>query len=147
MSMRILTPRGRVVNVIKVIPYAEVQSEINGDKRNRAEAASDLSVNPTGLKIFLKREIEAFAATSIYVGNLPTEKVKEVISSLLTDEYYDLSQFKYQDIKIDNSVLMFENLDITVDGGKSNPYFIETTDVTSMVDNVCLPNEFNNVAN
>lgn len=116
--MRICTPRGNVVKVVRMNVLAEEIDEFNGTRTYRGLVAKDMSVKPTGLE-FLIDDSDCFSRRRIQIGNLPFEKVVEIQRSLLKDGYYDFSGMKYQ------RVTLYDVSKIKIDNGVSLPYFDE----------------------
>ena len=117
--MRVLSPTGKLQEVIRVVPFVEKQDAFNGRVIYNSEVARDLGVNPTGLRLYLQKEQNDFFIPTIYIGNLSTEKVQEILSTILKEEYYDFSQMQYQKVSVPFCS------DVTIDGGKSLPFFEE----------------------
>ena len=116
--VRILTPVGTVEKFNVVRPVVEAKMKFNGSNRIVMEKAMNLSTEPTGIYLSCKGQPSmGFCLEStreFYVGNLPAEKVKEILKTLLTEGYYDFSQFDYQDTKSFAKVVF--------DKGASKPY-------------------------
>lgn len=115
--MRILSPRGRILSVRKVTPFAERVDTFNGRNNNCTEIAQNMSVIPTGLQFELEGDKGIFCDASLYIGNLAPEKVCEIQKALLKDGVYDFSAMEYQKDALP--------MDVVIDGGVSLPYFNE----------------------
>lgn len=114
--MRIVTPTGKVVNVCKVEPYVEVGFQINGVYSRETRPAKNMSFKPTALNISIDNHVNVLMTQTVYIGNLPAEKVQQIIEELCVSGYYDFSKMKYQQDIYNKTV---------IDNGVSRPYFIE----------------------
>lgn len=131
--IRIITPTGKLFQVLKTVPFAEKKDEFNKSVITKVEVAKDMSVNPTGIRCFVASQNDMFGdMSSVYVGNLKPEKVKEILNALLKDEFYDFSQFQYQKSK---KYTIFD--DVEIDGGNSLPYFDENIGSSFMDGTFC----------
>lgn len=118
--MVVITPTGKLVKVNKVLICVERKLEFNGKIAHLKEFATDLSCNPTGLKFYISdNKVNCWREDELYIGNLSTEKVKEILNTLLKDGSYNLSDMEYQKEKSCNLK------DLVLDGGESLPYFEE----------------------
>lgn len=117
--VRVLGATGRMYNVAAVVPMVEQRISFNGRTERKLEVARSLDVNPNGL-LFLKSgddigNCNIFEADVIeYIGNIPTEDVREILSFMLVDGFYNFSDWEYQKEK--------DMKDIKLDNGLSNPY-------------------------
>lgn len=116
--MRVLTPTGKVVKVFKVEPYVEAGFELNGIMQRVTNPAKDLSVKPTGINLSIESQHGDFARPFLYVGNLPTVEVLEILDAIGVSGFYDFTQMEYQQKSYDK---------VVIDGGSSLPYYNETT--------------------
>lgn len=114
--MRIISPSGRLFKISSVDPCVEAQYELNGMKHNASDVAKDMGMKPTGLRFHIACE-DKLADPNIYVGNLATEKVQEIMQFILKEKYYDLSKLSYQ-----KEDLMGKYI---IDAGNSLPYYSE----------------------
>lgn len=115
--MRIISPRGRILSVIKVTPFAERVDAFNGRSNICTETATDMSINPTGLRFELAGEKNVFSDAAMYIGNFTPEKVCEIQRALLQEGIYDFSSMKYQK--------NIAGQNVVIDAGVSLPYFTE----------------------
>lgn len=114
--MRILSPTGRLFKISGADAYVEADYELNGVRHLVKDVASDMSMKPTGIKFHIKCK-DKFTNQYVYIGNLTSEKVKEIMQVILREKCYDLSKLSYQHRKA------FE--EYVLDGGTSLPYFEE----------------------
>lgn len=122
--VKILSPNGKLFICGEVTPYCETKIPFNGREKFIYEPAVDMDVNPTAIVMKTSEDLndeKFFVPHSLYVGNLSTEKVAEIMEKLLTDGYYDFSKLEYQKVR------EFEC--VSFDNGKSLPY---TNDITSI---------------
>lgn len=119
MSVRVLGATGRMFEAALVVPTVEAWFTFNGRRERRFEIAKSMYENPNGL-LFLRRAKnldDLFISTNEqmeYIGNVATETVKEVLSYLLTEGFYNFSDWEYQqEADLEKIVL---------DNGKSRPY-------------------------
>lgn len=114
--MRIITPTGKVVNVCKVEPYVEVGFQINGVCSRETRPAKNMSFKPTALNISIDTHVNPLMTQTVYIGNLPAEKVQQIIEDLCVSGFYDFTKMEYQQDTYKK---------IIIDNGVSRPYFIE----------------------
>ena len=93
--MRVLTPTGKVVKVFKVEPYVEAGFELNGVMQRVTNPAKDLSVKPTGINLTVESQNGDFARPFLYVGNLPTVEIIEILDAIMVSGFYDFTQMEY----------------------------------------------------
>lgn len=119
-TMKIVTPKGTIREVDKVVPVAETRFEFNGQKRRFVEIAKDLSVQPTALALHYADVNHTFGCeVELFVGNLSFTQVTEIQQSLIKDGFFDFSSLDYQkEAVIEDTVF---------DAGKSKAY---TSDYT-----------------
>lgn len=135
--MRIITPKGELRKVKRVVAVCEMRNQFNGRMDRKIEIANDLSYKPTGLCLKFDTEGTNFRmyGQELYIGNLKTEKVQEILRKLVKEGYFDFSEMEYQ--KMD----MVENT--VFDEGKSKPYTSDfLVDYCSML--LCLGNTIPN---
>ena len=117
--VRVLGATGRIFEAAAVVPTVEARIEFNGNTQRLFEAARSMNENPNGL-LFI-RDTEYMDSDYIgtgnaleYIGNISTSKVKEALTWLLTEGFYNFSEWDYQQER---------DLDkIVLDNGKSHPY-------------------------
>ena len=109
---RILNSCGALLQVTEVQPLCEKVVSFNGHDIVMTARAKDLSVRPTAIALEIVQKNSSFLGAEIVIGNLKPDKVTEILNTLGTDEFYDFSQFTYQDIEEKK----------IIDGGKSEPY-------------------------
>lgn len=109
--MKILSCYGTLLQVTEVQPLCEEVVFFNGCDIVMTARAKDLSVRPTAMALAIVQEDSNSFGAEIIVGNLPPDKVIEILNALGKDEFYDFSQFTYQD---------YEGK--MIDRGKSGPY-------------------------
>lgn len=118
--MKIITPRGNLIKIERVARVCEKRIDFNGEKRDLFELAKNTDVPATGLALkVVENTSNVFGCQEIYIGNLKPETVNEVLKNLLTQGYFDFTQFEYQDAK--------EQKDIVLDDGVSKPFCSELT--------------------
>lgn len=109
-NMRVVLPSGAVVSVEYIKPITEKIFNFNGKRRRLIEYASDMKKEANGVCISAKLE-QGFGigvcSNNIIVGNLPNEKVQEILKQIGEKGYYDFSQFnefqkiaRFEDLKI-----------------------------------------------
>lgn len=116
--MRIITPTGKLYEMFRVEPYAERMDTFNGKVQRVTAVATDMSVRPTGVRCYVKTNKE-YETPYFYVGNLSTEKVQEILESIMKYDYYDFSKLEYQKLR-DGFIF-----NCKIDGGTSLPYYFE----------------------
>jgi hypothetical protein len=113
----IITASGKVRRVKAVNPFVENSIKVNGGVENILNPAKSIEY-ATGVLIVCGNENNCFSVDFV-VGNLPQEKVSEIVHAIAEHDYYDFSSLKYQKaVTLDYVVL---------DGGKSLPYTSELT--------------------
>ena len=121
-TMKIVTPKGAIRVVDKVVPVVEKRFEFNGDKRRFVEIAKSLSFHPTALALHFADNslgIGCDCGSELFIGNLSFEKVTEIQQSLAKEGFFDFSVLEYQKV---------DRLQKTVfDDGASKPYTSEYT--------------------
>lgn len=119
MAVRVLGATGKMFDAAWIVPVVEARISFNGRTERRIEIAKSLDENPNGL-LFL-RKVENLDWTWLsdrnqieYIGNISTEVVREALSFMLTNGFYNFSDWDYQKT---------EDLGkIVLDNGKSRPY-------------------------
>lgn len=109
--MKILSSCGTLLQVTEVQPLCEEVVSFNGHDIVMTARAKDLSVRPTAMALAIVQEDSNSFGAEIIIGNLQPDKVIEILNALGKDEFYDFSQFTYQD---------YEGK--MIDEGKSGPY-------------------------
>ena len=117
--VRVLGSTGRMYNVAAVLPMVEQRISFNGRTERKLEVARSLDVNPNGLLLLKNADdvvnYNIFESDVIeYIGNIATEDVREILAFMLTDGFYNFSDWEYQQAKAVK--------DIKLDNGLSNPY-------------------------
>ncbi len=119
-NMRVVLPSGTVVSVEYVKPVVEKIFNFNGKRRRLIEYASDMKQEANGICISARSEQGFGIGTcnnNIIVGNLPNEKVQEIIRQVSEKGYYNFSELsEYQ------KITRFEDLKI---GSEYPPYTSE----------------------
>lgn len=117
--IRVLGATGRLFEAAMVLPIVETTIAFNGNVQYKLEVARSMNESPTGL-VFLRDSGELNATFSIswsaieYIGNIPTDKVREALSHLLTEGFYNFSEWDYQkERELKKTVL---------DNGSGHPY-------------------------
>lgn len=123
--MRLKSYNGSIRNVSEVTASVERRGVFNGIKRRSFETCRNGSVKPNALVFtFSSTRPEGVGfgvggVSTLTVGNLSSEKVAEILDSLLTKGYADISNMEFQKLKLDVNAYKF-------DGGKSAaPYYSE----------------------
>lgn len=119
--MRVITPRGNLLKVDRVVRVVEKSVNFNGSTRQFFEVAKNIDVESTGIAM---RVAEAgmstvFGPYEIYVGNLKPSVVEEIITTLTKEGYFDFTKFMYQNVESQSEVVL--------DGGDSIPFCSEFT--------------------
>ena len=114
--MRIITPKGELRKVKRVVAVCEMRNQFNGRMDRKIEIANDMSYNPTGVCLELDVRDTGFVACGqeVFIGNLKTEKVQEILRKLLKEGYFDFSELEYQKADLYKETVF--------DEGKSNAY-------------------------
>lgn len=91
--MRVISPRGELINVTRVTAMSEIDVMLNGKVRTIMEACEDgKRTTATGLLMQIAdNRAESIFANNIYIGNLEPSKLKEVMEGLLTRDFFDLT--------------------------------------------------------
>lgn len=103
MSMRIISPTGRLITIKTVVPFVEEQFFFNGSKRIMSSMTKDNTVQANALRLSAgsNEAGNVFSATSsVFVGNLQPDKIKEITDSLLVKGFYDFSTMQYQKLEM-----------------------------------------------
>ena len=102
-----------------VLPIVEARSRFNGRMERKFEVARSMDENPNGL-LFLRRagnRDDFLVPTNDqieYIGNIKTEMVKEVLTFLLVEGFYNFLDWEYQkETDVKKTIL---------DNGKTRPY-------------------------
>lgn len=140
--MRILSPRGRIYNIDKVVPLIEKKEYFNDRVSVNREPVTSLALKPTAVKFIINHENNLFNKDVIVIGNLKPDVIKEMLSSLLVDGYYDFSGFTYQKVNL------VDVKKIKLDGGISLPYYEEDSNDNCYFGNVpkFLPHDYDEVS-
>ncbi len=120
--MRILTPKGILVEVLKAEPFVETRVQFNGDEVRLCQIAKDKN-QMSGLYFTLASSdsgIGFLNQNNSLIGNLKLEKVEEIMHELLTKGYADLSVLEYQPAPEQDKLTVF-------DAGESLPYYVDKT--------------------
>ena len=109
-SMRVLMPNGILVTVEKEIPAAETRISFNGREMRFCERATELGY-ANGIGFFARVPDYCGVATgeSFFIGNLSNEFVREVLATLVRQEYLDLSDLRLQKTQPMVSNYKFDN--------------------------------------
>lgn len=108
--MRILTPNGTLVTLEAAIPSIETRIPFNGREMRFCERATSLA-SANGIGFFTRVHDNCGVATgeSFFIGNLSNEFVREVLATLMRQEYLDLSDLKLQKTQPVVSNYKFDN--------------------------------------
>lgn len=119
--MRILSPTGKLLEIFRVEPYVEEKHKFNGLVHETVEVVRKLAFKPTGIKFYAvpSNSEKCFSNPNVYIGNLPANKVQEILDTMLKEGTYDFSKLDYQN-KLGEFMQNF-----TIDEGKSLPYYKE----------------------
>lgn len=131
--MKVISPLGKLLCVNKVVPIIETKINFNDTKRFLGEVVKE-GVKANGLAFKCGSIINCDFSEELIIGNLPEEKVEDILSSLMIDGYCDL-RMDYQ--KVDTMVtLQF--------GAEALPYTNEITFVgcKNYCDSLSCPNIF-----
>jgi hypothetical protein len=98
--MRFINTKGEVLEANKVYTFTEAQITLNGVKKYIVEQAKDVKY-VTGVVIHSEAGNNLFSCyqSDFVVGNLPNEKVQEIVHALGEKGYYDFSGMEYQKAK------------------------------------------------
>lgn len=119
MSVRVLGATGKMFEAAWVVPTVETRFTFNGRTERRFEIAKSLDEKPNGLLFFRKGEDLDWAWFTTknqieYIGNISTEIVREALTFMLAEGFYNFSEWDYQ---------KEEDIDkIILDNGNSLPY-------------------------
>lgn len=119
--MLIKTINGSIKEIATVELIVERRESFNGTVHRRVAVAKDMTQDISGILFTMKRDefnVDVFQPdnSKLLIGNLKREVVEELMDSLLSKGYADLSGFSYQ---TGNDISKF-----SYDRGKSNPYYI-----------------------
>ena len=116
--MRVLTPKGKILKIGKAEQVVEARVHFNGDDIRLCQVAKDKAQSVNG--VYLTKSIDGFgmASENIFIGNLKSEKVKEIMNELLTQGYVDLSALQYQPPATGEKLFDF-------DDGQTLPYYVD----------------------
>ena len=110
---------GGLFEISKVEEIVEKRVPFNGTNIRLVQIARDGNQDISGLHFFVNtNDYSVFSVHEFTVGNLPTAKVKEIMKQLLSEGYYDFSDFTFQSMVMPVEKYKF-------DEGKSKPYFCE----------------------
>lgn len=116
-TMKIVTPKGAIRVVDKVVPVVEKRFKFNGKVRRLTETAKDLSVEPTALAFHYADNAIGIGCNydvELFIGNLSFQKVAEIQQSLVKEGFFDFSGLEYQKVcRVEKTVF---------DEGASKPY-------------------------
>lgn len=117
--MRLRNMNGSIVMPNKVEGVVETRVKLSGKTHRLVDIAEDAKDNITGLLFHFPNSGDVFnpVETAVFVGNLPTEVANNILTSLLTDGFADISGFDYQK-PVDNLY------DSVFDEGASKPYYL-----------------------
>ena len=120
--MLLKTTNGTIMEVARVEPIVESRERFNATVHRRVAVAKDMNQNISGILFTMKRDefnVDVFQPdnSKLLIGNLKREVVEELMDSLLSKGYADVSGYSYQS---GNDITKF-----TYDNGKSSkPYYI-----------------------
>lgn len=121
--MKILSPRGNLLTVERVARVCEKRIDFNGEYRDLLELAKNSKVPANGLAFKVTSDsVGMCVPPEIYVGNLKSEKVEEILNALLEQGYYDFTVLEFQTTKQEKKLV--------IDGGESLPF---SSDITPCV--------------
>ena len=114
--MRVLFPDGFLGSCTGITPCVETRVTLNGKVKIEREKAQDLSVKPTAFVLQNVYDLtDVFCGMHIYIGNVASSKVLEILNMAAEKNYIDLSELEFQEYGeiLDEPVL---------DGGKGKAY-------------------------
>ena len=115
--MRVLMPNGTLVTVEAAIPSIETRIPFNGREMRFCERATSLA-SANGIGFFARvHDNFGMAAQDVFIGNIPNGLVREILATLVRQEYLDLS-----DLKLQKTQPMVSNYKF--DGGISRSYML-----------------------
>lgn len=117
--LHIISPKGKLMQIDTAVLVSERLIHFNGRRRLLQERAQNpKAANALALSITQEKNAPFSNANGeLLVGNLPAEKAEEILKSLLSQGYFDFTEFTYQKAKSISEV--------TFDRGKSDPYTTE----------------------
>lgn len=109
---------GGLFEISKVEEIVEKRVPFNGANMRLVQIAKDGKQDVSGLHFHVKtKEFDVFAIKEFTIGNLSIDKVKEIMKKLLSEGYYDFSDWDFQPMMpVDR---------YKFDAGKGKPYFNE----------------------
>ena len=121
--MRISMPNGTVMPVEKAIAVCETRQPHNGKIVRLCEGATDIAF-ANAVAFFPETSVHGgmAAGDAVLFGNLSNEFVREVLASLVQQDFVDLSDLKLQKAQLPASRYVFDN-------GASEAYMIQGWDV------------------
>lgn len=97
-SMKIITPKGVIREVNKVVPVVEVRFKFNGQHRRFVETAEGMAEQPTALAFhYADNELGGFgysASMELFIGNLSSQQVIDIQQTLLKEGFFDFSRME-----------------------------------------------------
>ena len=124
--MRVITPKGKLREISLVSPVVEMRNRFNGKVSRTVAFAESMEVNPTAIQLDYAGG-PIMGDRTLFVGNLKTETVRDIMHNLLEQGYFDFTSLDYQyKTSVDLERTVFDN-------GKSKPYTSEFTHDTGCV--------------
>lgn len=119
MSVRVLGATGKMFEAAWVVPTVETRFMFNGRTERRFEIAKSLDEKPNGLLFFRKVEDLDWAWITTknqieYIGNISTAVVREALTFMLAEGFYNFSEWDYQKEEDINKIVL--------DNGMGRPY-------------------------
>ena len=107
--MRIITPKGELREVSLVSPVVEMRNRFNGKVSRTVAFAESMEVKPTAIQLDYAGG-PIMGDRTLFVGNLKTETVRDIMHNLLEQGYFDFTSLDYQyktSVDIEKTVLSF----------------------------------------
>ena len=103
-NMRVISPLGKLIEIERVVPIIEKKEKFNGIERFNGEVVRE-GTKPNGLAFKCSKTAEFDGYHELIVGNISSDKVEEIIVSLMRDGFYDL-RMQYQAVKDSNKLVI-----------------------------------------
>lgn len=140
-SMKIITPKGAVREVDKVVPVVETRFAFNGQDRRFVETAKSMAEKPTALALHYADNsmggLGCSAGMELFVGNLSSQQVIDIQQALAKEGFFDFGSLEYQEAQHIHKTVF--------DKGASKPYTSDVTCIFSSFTGTLLGAGFNNM--
>ena len=108
MSMRIITPLGKLCVVKKAVPLVSKQFEFNSSDRFLCEVCKEEGI-ANGIALDIGDKDSYGLCYDLVICNLPYEKVNDIFYHLLVDGWHDFGVWEYQNVEFFTEIKFAEN--------------------------------------